>query len=248
MQHAMRLPALLLTIVIGAATSAASSSLQQPIATGTLLETQVVMPEGSVCWDVRSGSLAPASSSPASGFHTHGLVITFVVDGIEQIEYQDGSVVTLGPGEAGLIDDAVPHRHVSVGTTPRTNFNFELSCEPLANSRGNTGPLPIWRGPAVPYRVQVRQRTWQPGAQTAVHTLSGPTATYVLEGIIGRSTTDGVGCSGAGELYVSPVGQVAQNTNVGESPARTLDVDLWPMGGIRTIALPSEGQVPTPAC
>lgn len=248
MHYRVRITVLLVAMAMAAVPGVASSDVQQPIATETLLERQAAMPEGPVCWDVRSGSLAPASSSPPSGFHTHGLVVTYVMEGIEQIEYEDGNMVTLGPGEAGLIDEAIPHRHVSVGATARTNLNFELSCEPLTNSQGNTGALPIWRGPAAPYQVQLRQRTWQAGAQTAVHTLSGPTATYVLEGTIGRSTTDGVGCSGAGELYVSPVGQIAQNTNVGERPARTLDVDLWPVGGIRTIPLPAQGQVPEPTC
>lgn len=244
-----------LTLAMGAfgASSVASSlARQQPIETRTLLEERLeLVPQGPSCWDVRSGSLSAGNASPATGYHVHGMVVTYVVDGVELIEWEEGTVVTLGPGQAAQIGENEPHRHESIGAGPRVNINFEMTCQTQPNSLGNTGPLPgIGLEPGT-YQIQARERSWQPGAQTPVHVLTGPTATYVLEGTIGRSTILEVACSGAGDLYVSPVGERAQNTNIGEVPARTLDVDVWPTGTLRSVPQPA-AQLPiadaTEAC
>jgi quercetin dioxygenase-like cupin family protein len=218
---------------------------QPSIETKTVLEAQVdQLPGGSACWDVRRGSLAPGAASPAAGYHTHGLVATYVLDGTERIEYEDGHSAVVSAGEAALISDGVAHRHESVGATPRTNLNFELTCERQANSLGNTGPLPGVNGDLGSHRIQVRERQWPAGAQTPIHVISGPTSTYVLAGAIQRdSASAGIACSQAGELYVSPVGELAQNSNVGSEMARTVDLDIWPAGEIRTAPQPAEVRV-----
>jgi quercetin dioxygenase-like cupin family protein len=223
------------------------AEVQQPIETATLLEQQVeALPSGPVCWDIRLGSTAPGSASPATGYHVHGLVVGYVSDGIQHFVYEDGRTGTIEPGQAGLFEADAAHRHESVGAVPTAIVAFELSCEPQPNSIGNTGVLPI-QGGSVPLQLQVRERVWQPGAQTPVHMLSGPTTTYILEGTIARSTASGgVTCHGPGESYVSPVGDLAQNTNIGDVPARTVDVDIWPAGEVRSVAQPPGVEVPSP--
>lgn len=219
-----------------------------PIETRTLFETRIELPvERPLCWDVRQGSLAPGSKSPATGFHTHGWVVAYVTGGAERVTYEGGKgVATLTAGQAGLFAAGSPHLHESIGPTARTNIGFELSCQRLTGSQGNTGPLPGIRPGQVAYQIQARVREWPVGSQTAVHLLSGPTATYVIEGAIARATPAGIAQSSAGELYVSPVGELAQNTNIGSTPARTLDVDLWPAGETRSVAQPPEIRLPSP--
>lgn len=213
---------------------ALSSAMQQPIESRTLLEDQIdLVPDMKLCWDVRRGSLAAGSASPASGYQVHGWVVNYVVEGIEHFVYEDGREGIIGPGEAALFEADTPHRHESIGTGPRVNIAYELSCDPLPNSVANTGVIPGVE-PGL-HQIQVRERTWAPGAQTPVHIVSGPTTTYVLEGTIGRSLASGIDCPGPGEIYVSPVGELAQNTNIGDIPARTLDVDVWPVGETRTV-------------
>lgn len=231
-----RVACALLVLTIGIFPGRSVSGAQIPIETKTLLEEQLErLPEASLCWDVRHGSLAPGGVSPAAGYHVHGWVVAYVFDGIERVEYEDGRVGTIEPGQAVLFEADTPHRHVSIGGVPRANVGFELTCQPQPNAVGNTGVLPGLVAGAGPYRLQVRERTWQPGARTPVHVISGPTSTYVLEGTIQRNTaSDGVGCAAGGELYVSPVGELAQNTSVGSVAARTIDVDVWPAGEIRT--------------
>jgi len=221
------------------------AAAQQAIETRTLFDQRIErLPAGPLCWDVRRGSLAPGSGSPASGFHVHGWVVAYVFDGLERFQYDDGRADTIGPTQAALFEQGTPHRHESIGAVPRTNIGYELTCERLPNSIDNTGTLPGIRS-GVPYQIQMRERVWPPGAQTPVHILSGPSATYVLEGTIARTTSSGTRRSGPGELYVSPVGELAQNTNVGAVPARTLDVDLWPAGEVRSTAQPG-ARLPSP--
>lgn len=226
----------------------AATTPRPAIQTKTLFELRLEqLPQGSPCWDVRLGSLAPGGKSPATGFHTHGWVVSYVTAGAERVTYEgaaSATVVNAGGGILFLADK--PHAHESVGTAPRTNIAFELTCQRQPNSLGTSGPLPGIRSGAVPYQVQLRERTWPSGAQTPVHVLSGPTTTYVVEGTIGRSTASGTTRSGPGELYVSPVGERAQNTCVSSTPCRTLDVDTWPSGETRSVAQPPDVRLPAP--
>jgi quercetin dioxygenase-like cupin family protein len=228
--------ALVCAVVAAVPTAIFAQGQPPPIETRTLVDGRVEqLPGGPLCWDVRTGRLEPGSSSPAAGYHTHGLVVSYVFDGIEQITYEDGRSVILGPGEAALIEEKVPHRHESAGAVARTNLNFELACEAQANSLANTGALQGVRAELGAYRIQARERSWPTGARTPVHVISGPTSTFVLEGTIQRDTASGgLACTGSGALYVSPVGELAQNISVGSAAARTVDVDIWPAGEIRT--------------
>lgn len=229
------------------ASEAPAARGQEPIESRTILEARVDrLPEGPVCWDIRRGSLAPGAKSPATGLHSHGMVVSYVTAGTERVTYDGAAAVTVETGQALLIEGNKPHGHESVGAGPRANVNFELSCEKLANSLGNSGPLPgIHPGP-VPYQIQLRERGWPPGSQTPVHILSGPTTTYVLEGTIARSTPAGTLESGAENVYVGPVGELAQNTNIGSTAARSLDLDVWPAGETRSVAQPPEVRLPSP--
>lgn len=218
------------------ATVAASPPGRPSIQTRTLFEQRVnQLPQQPLCWDVRTGSLAPGAKSPATGFHTHGWVVAYVTGGVERVTYEGGASFIVNPGGGILFEAGKPHVHESVGTVPRTNIGFELTCQRQPNSTGTSGPLPGIRSGPVPYQVQLRERTWQSGAQTPVHILSGTTTTYVLEGTIGRSTTSGSARSGPGDVYVSPVGELAQNTCVSSTSCRTLDLDTWPSGETRSI-------------
>jgi hypothetical protein len=161
------------------------------------------------------------------------------------VTYEGGAQHTVGAGEGILLSAKTPHVHESMGAAPRTNIGFELTCERKEKSVANSGPLPGMR-PEVPYQVQMRARTWPSGAKTPVHILSGPTTTYVLEGTIGRSTSSGTARSGPGELYVSPVGELAQNTCVSSTPCRTIDVDTWPSGETRSTPQPATASLPNP--
>ena len=216
------------------------------IETRTLFEQRVAQlpPLANMCWDVRTGSLAPGAKSPATGFHTHGWVVAYVTGGAERVTYEGGASATISSGQGILFEADKPHVHESVGTVPRTNSGFELTCQRQPKSLGTSGPLPGIRSGAVPYQVQLRVRTWPSGAQTPVHILSGPTTTYIVEGTIGRSTSSGTTRSGPGELYVSPVGELAQNTCVSSTPCRTLDVDTWPSGVTRSVAQPGKSLPP----
>jgi len=216
------------------------------IKTRTLFEQRVEqLPQQPLCWDVRTGSLAPGAKSPATGFHTHGWVVAYVTGGSERATYEKGPSYTVKAGEGILFEADKPHVHESIGTVPRTNIGFELTCQRQPKSVGNSGTLPGIRSGAVPYQVQLRERTWPSGAKTPVHILSGPTTTYVFEGTIGRSTSLGSARSGPGELYVSPVGELAQNTCVSSTPCRTLDVDTWPSGETRSVAQPGKTLPPS---
>lgn len=211
------------------------------IKTRTLFEQRVEqLPQQPLCWDVRTGSLAPGAKTPATGFHTHGWVVAYVSGGTERVTYEKGASYTVSAGGGILFEANKPHVHESIGTVPRTNVGFELTCQRQPRSVGNSGTLPGIRSGAVSYQVQLRERTWPSGAKTPVHILSGPTTTYVLEGTIGRSTSSGTARSSAAELYVSPVGELAQNTCVGSTPCRTLDVDMWPSGETRSVAQPDK--------
>lgn len=224
-----------------AATKVAASPPGLSIQTRTLFEQRVdQLPQQPLCWDVRAGSLAPGAKSPATGFHTHGWVVAHVTGGAERVTYEGGASFTVNAGGGILFAAAKPHFHESVGTVPRTNIGFELTCQRQPKSIGTSGPLPGIRSGAVPYQVQLRGRTWPSGAQTPVHILSGPTTTYVLEGTIGQSTASRSARSGPGDLYVSPVGELAQNTCVSSTPCRTLDVDTWPSGETRSVAQPGK--------
>lgn len=225
----------------------AATTPQLAIQTKTLFEQRLEqLPQGPLCWDVRAGSLAPGSKSPATGSHTHGWVVNYVTAGAERVTYEGAASFTVvNAGEGILFQADKPHVHESVGTVPRTNIGFELTCQRQPNSVGNTGTLPGMR-PGIPYQVQMRERTWPSGAQTPVHVLSGPTTTYVVEGTIGRSTASGAARSGSGELYVSPVGERAQNTCVSSTPCRTIDVDTWPSGETRSVAQPPDVRLPAP--
>lgn len=206
------------------------------IKTRTLFEQRLErLAEPPLCWDVRTGSLAPGAKSPATGFHSHGWVVAYVTGGAERVTYENGPSHTVSAGEGILFEANKPHFHESTGAAPRTNIAFELTCKRQPKSAGNSGALPGIRS-AVPYQVQLRERTWEPGAKTPVHLLSGPTTTYVLEGTIGRSTSSGTARSGPGEIYVSPVGELAQNSCVSSTACRTLDVDVWPSGETRSVA------------
>ena len=189
--------ALVSTVVAVVPTAVSGGAQPPPIEARTLLDTRVdKLPAGSLCWDVRSGRLAPGSSSPAAGYHTHGLVVSYVFDGVERVVYEDGRALTLGSGEAALIEQGVSHRHESVGAEARTNLNYELTCEAQAGSLANTGVLPGVRSELGTHRIQVRERVWPSGAGTPVHVISGPTSTYVVEGTIRRDTASGgVACS-----------------------------------------------------
>jgi len=224
------------------ATKVAASPPSRPsIQTRTLFEQRVAqLPQQPLCWDVRTGSLAPGAKSPAKGFHTHGWVVGYVTGGAERVTYEGGASFTVNAGGGILFEAGKPHVHESVGTVPRTNIGFELTCKRQPNSIGTFGPLPGIRSGPVPYQVQLRERTWPSGAQTPVHILSGPTTTYIREGTIGQSTASGTARSGPGDLYVSPVGELAQNTCVSSTPCRTLDVDTWPSGATRSVAQPGK--------
>ena len=211
------------------------------IQTRTLFEQRVAqLPQQPLCWDIRTGSLAPGAKSPATGFHTHGWVVAYVTGGAERVTYEGGASFTINAGEGILFEADRPHVHESIGTVPRTNIGFEFTCQRQPNSSGTSGTLPGIRSGAAPYQVQLRDRTWPSGARTPVHILSGPTTTYILEGTIGRSTASGTARSGPGDLYVSPVGELAQNTCVSSTPCRTLDVDTWPSGETRSVAHPDK--------
>lgn len=211
------------------------------IKTHTLFEQRVEqLRQQPLCWDVRTGSLAPGAKSPTTGFHRHGWVVAYVTGGAERVTYEGGASFTVNAGGGILFEADKPHVHESIGTVPRTNIGFELTCQRQPKSVGNSGTLPGIRSGAVPYQVQLRERTWPSGAKTPVHILSGPTTTYVLEGTIGRSTSSGTARSGRGEIYVSPVGELAQNTCVSSTPCRTLDVDTWPSGETRSVAQPGK--------
>lgn len=217
------------------------------IQTKTLFEQRVEqLPQQPLCWDVRTGSLAPGAKSPATGSHTHGWVVSDVTGGSERVTYDGGASATVNVGQGILFQADKPHVHESVGTVPRTNIGFDLTCQRQPNSLATSGPLPGIRSGTVPYQVQLRERTWPSGAQTPVHVLSGPTTTYVVEGAIARSTSSGITRSGPGELYVSPVGQIAQNTCVSSTPCRTIDVDTWPSGETRSVTQPAGTAVPQP--
>ena len=223
------------------ATKVAESTPSPSIQTRTLFEQRVEqLPQQPLCWDVRTGSLAPGAKSPATGFHTHSWVVAYVTGGAERVTYEGGASFTVNAGGGILFEAAKAHVHESVGTVPRTNIGFELTCQRQPNSTGTSGPLPGMRSGSVPYQVQLRERTWPSGARTPVHILSGPTTTYILEGTIGRSTSSGTARSGPGALYVSPVGEIAQNTCVSSTPCRTLDVDTWPSGETRSVAQPGK--------
>jgi quercetin dioxygenase-like cupin family protein len=211
------------------------------IQTRTLFEQRVEqLPQQPLCWDVRTGSLAPGAKSPATGFHTHGWVVAYLTGGTERVTYAGGASFTVNAGGGILFEAGKPHVHESVGTVPRTNIGFELTCQRQQNSTGTSGPLPGIRSGPVPYQVQLRERTWPSGAQTPVHILSGPTTTLLREGTIGQSTSSGTARFGPGDLYVSPVGELAQNTCVSSTPCRTLDVDTWPSGETRSVAQPGK--------
>ena len=189
------------------ATPAAAPAPRPAIQTKTLFEQRVEqLPQLPICWDVRSGSLASGAKSPATGVHTHGWVAAYVNGGAERVTYEGGTSSTVNTGEGILFDANKPHVHESVGTVPRTNIVFELTCTRQAGSVATSGSLPGIRSGAVPYQVQMRERKWPSGAQTPIHVLSGPTTTNVVEGTIGRSTSSVTVRSGPGELYVSPVG------------------------------------------
>ncbi|MEK7214312.1 MAG: hypothetical protein AAB289_01780 [Chloroflexota bacterium] len=174
-------------------------------------------------------------------------MVAFVTGGAERVTYEAGGTpATVSAGQAGLFAAGSPHVHESIGGTPRTNIGFEMSCPRLSGSLANTGALPGIRTGQVSYSIQARERVWPAGSQTPVHILSGPTVTYVLEGTIARSTPGGITHSGPGELYVSPVGELAQNSNIVATPAHTLDVDLWPAGETRSVAQPPEVRLPSP--
>ncbi len=223
------------------ATKVAESTPSPAIQTRTLFEQRVEqLPKQPLCWDVRTGSLAPGAKSPATGFHTHSWVVAYVTGGAERVTYEGGASFTVNAGGGILFEAAKAHVHESVGTVPRTNIGFELTCQRQPNSTGTSGPLPGMRSGSVPYQVQLRERTWPSGAQTPVHVLSGPTTTYILEGTIGQSTSSGTARSGPGNLYVSPVGELAQNTCVSSTACRTLDIDTWPSGETRS--LPQQGK------
>lgn len=217
------------------------------IQTKTLFEQRVEqLPQLPICWDVRTGSLAPGAKAPATGSHTHGWVISYVTGGSERVTYDGGASATVNAGQGVLFAADKPHVHESVGTVPRTNIGFELTCQRQPNSLATSGPLPGIRSGAVAYQVQLRERTWPSGAQTPVHVLSGPTTTYIVEGTIARSTSSGVTRSNSGEVYVSPVGQIAQNTCVSSTPCRTIDIDTWPSGETRSVTQPAGTAVPQP--
>lgn len=223
------------------ATKVAAAPPSPAIKTRTLFEQRVEqLPQQPLCWDVRTGSLAPGAKSPAKGFHTHGWVVAYVSGGTERVTYEKGASYTVSAGGGILIETNKPHVHESIGTVPRTNIGFELTCQRQPKSVGNSGTLPGIRSGAVSYQVQLRERTWPSGAKTPVHILSGSTTTYVLEGTIGRSTSSGTARFSAGELYVSPVGELAQNTCVSSTPCRTVDVDMWPSGETRSVAQPDK--------
>jgi len=220
---------------------AAAPTFRPSIQTRTLFEQRLEqLPQQPLCWDVRTGSLAPGAKSPATGFHRHGWVVAYVTGGAERVTYEGGASFTVNAGGGILFEAGKPHVHESVGTVPRTNIGFELTCKRQPNSTGTSGTLPGIRSGAVAYQVQLRERTWPSGAQTPVHILSGPTTTYIREGTIGRSTSSGTARSGPGDLYVSPVGELAQNTCVSSTPCRTLDVDTWPSGETRSVAQPGK--------
>lgn len=227
-----------------AVVAAPTAAVPAPIETRVLFEGRIEqLPQGPVCWDVRRGSLAPGAKSPGTGFHTHSWVASYVFEGAERVTYDGGAPAVFQAGQAAFFAAGVPHSHESIGAAPRANLNFELSCERLAGSLANTGALPGIR-PGVPYQVQIRERIWAPGAATPVHVLSGPTTTFVMQGAIARSTAGGVAQSGPGDIYVSPVGQLAQNRNVGSTPAWTIDVDTWPAGEVRSVSQPPGVTVP----
>lgn len=224
----------------------AASPLGPAIQTRTLFEKRVdQLPQQPLCWDVRTGSLAPGAKSPATGFHTHGWVVAYVTGGAERVTYDAGASFAVNAGGGILLEAGKPHAHESVGTVPRTNIGFELTCQRLPNSIGTSGPLPGIRSGAVPYQVQLRERTWPSGVQTPVHILSGPTTTYVLEGTIGRVTSSGSARSGPGDVYVSPVAELAQNTCVSSTACRTVDIDTWPSGETRSFPQPDK-RLPPP--
>lgn len=223
------------------ATKVAAAPPSPAIKTRTLFERRVdQLPQQPLCWDARTGSLAPVAKSPAKGFHTHGWVVAYVTGGAERVTYEGGASFTINAGEGILFEAGKPHVHESVGTVPRTNIGFELTCKRKSNSSGTSGPLPGIRSGPVPYQVQLRERTWPSGAKTPVHILSGPTTTYIREGTIGRSTASGSARSGPGDLYVSPVGELAQNTCVSSTACRTVDIDTWPSGETRSVAQPGK--------
>ena len=225
----------------------ATPTPRPPIQTKTLFEQRVEqLPQLPICWDVRTGSLAPGAKSPATGSHSHAWVVSYVTAGAERVTYEGGASFTVNTGEGILFAADKPHTHESIGTVPRTNIGFELTCTRQTGSVATSGPLPGIKSGAVPYQVQARERNWPSGAQTPVHKLSGPTTTYVLEGTIGRSTASGTARSGPGEVYVSPVGEIAQNTCVSSTPCRTLDTDTWPTGETRSVTQPPDVRLPSP--
>lgn len=166
--------------------------------------------------------------------------------GSERVTYDGGASSTVNAGEGILFAADKPHVHESIGTVPRANIAFELTCTRQTGSVATSGPLPGIRPGAVPYQVQGRERNWPSGAQTPVHKLSGPTTTYVLEGTIARVTASGAARSGPREVYVSPVGEIAQNTCVSSTACRTLDVDTWPTGETRSVSQPPDVRLPSP--
>lgn len=211
------------------------------IQTRTLFDQRIErLPQQPLCWDVRTGSLAPGVKSPATGFHVHSWVAAYVSGGAERVTYETGASFTVNAGGGVLFEADKPHVHQSVGTVPRTNIGFELTCQRRPNSIGTSGTLPGIRPGPVPYQVQLRERTWPSGAQTPVHILSGPTTTYILEGTIGRVASSGSARSGAGDVYVSPVAELAQNTCVSSTSCRTIDLDLWPSGETRSVPQPGK--------
>lgn len=80
---------------------AATAEAQTEIETKTLFEQQLErLSEQPICWDVRTGGLAPGAKAPGESFDSHGWVAAYITGGSEHVTYEGGEEHTVSAGKA----------------------------------------------------------------------------------------------------------------------------------------------------
>jgi uncharacterized RmlC-like cupin family protein len=179
---------------------------------------------------------APREDAPAGG-HAHPSGFVYGLTGMTMVNLDDGTHLSVGPGQAIFAPPFVHHSHSNPGNDPNDWVFIGLRPEaartkPLPSPEArviiNTADIP----PLVvggKYAMRLDKFTIRPGGRSPVAKQGGPTLVYVIEGSDSlhqmNATTQTLGVNQASFLPQDSVYQLRNPSKTDESQA--LIMTMW---------------------
>ena len=188
-----------------------------------------------------------AGENAPSGGHVHPSGFVYVIAGATQVNLDDGTHLSVQPGEALFAPPFVHHSHSNPGSAPN-NWLF-LGVRPEA-TRDKSLPSPTARtvinSADLPpltvggnYEMRLDRFTLHGGGESPKVKQAGPTLIYVLDGsdVLREAGTADTALN-AGKAAFLPDGSVYQLRNTSPTDSsHALVMTMWPQGGPASTAV-----------